>query len=330
MNLIQKRRLAKIAAQNEKKEAAKPANKNGKGVAPVVSKLRQNMAKKAVQKPVDSEKLAAKKTESEADKKDAGLENQVDDLKDNVEDQADKTDDLAGTVEKQGEQIDGVKDDVNELENRVDFVEHDVQSIKDKLDEDGATGNPELETHKVIMDDAIDEMKNLEDIEDRDSYKAEAIKRVEAFVMGYVGSAAKYPNIVAVWMMIFLFDLGDIARAIPLALHLATQKIHKMPQRFNSSIYQFICDYVYDWSVKQLEANKSAGPYLDDVMKAIESEKWQLSDIVHGKMYAIHGKHLEALGEDEAALNAFEKAMGLNERAGVKKKIERLRAKLKV
>lgn len=268
--------------------------------------------------------------DKKADEKVDGLENQVDDLKDNVEDQADKTDDLAETVEQQGEQIDGVKDNVNDLENRVDYVEHDVQSIKELLEEDGTTGNPELETHKVIMGDAITEMKNLEDIEDRDSYKAEAIKRVEAFVMGYVESAAKYPNIVAVWMMVFLFDLGDIARAVPLALHLATQKIHKMPQRFNSSVYQFICDYVYDWSVKQLEANKSAGPYLEQVIQAIESEKWQLSDIVHGKMYAIHGKHLEALGEDEAALNAFEKAMDLNERAGVKKKIERLTAKLKV
>jgi archaellum component FlaC len=254
----------------------------------------------------------------------------VDDFKDNVEDQAGKTDDLAETVENQGEQIDNVKDDINNLEDRVDYVEHDVQNIKEKLDDSEFVGNPELETHKAIMDGAIDEMKNLEDIENRDPYKAEAIKRVEAFVMGYVESAAKYPNIVAVWMMVFLFDLGDIARAVPLALHLATQKIHKMPQRFSSSVYQFICDYVYDWSVKQLEANKSAGPYLDDVMKAIESEKWPLSDIVHGKMYAIHGKHLEVLGEDEAALNAFEKAMGLNERAGVKKKIERLRAKLKV
>ena len=34
--------------------------------------------------------------------------------------------------------------------------------------------------------------------------------------------------------------------------------------------------------------------------------------------------------ENEAALKAYEKAMELNSRAGVKKNIERLRAKLKV
>ena len=213
----------------------------------------------------------------------------------------------------------------------MDWVENDVQKIKEKLEDDSeCIGNPELETHKAILAACKDDMLNVEDIEERKAYKAETIKKLEAFVNGYVESAAKYPNIVAVWVMVWLFDLGDIARAVPLALHLATQKIHIMPTRFNSSIFQFICDYVYDWAVKQLEANKSAGPYLEQIIKAIESEKWQLSDIVHGKMYAIHGKHLEALGEDERALSAFEKAMTLNERAGVKKKIERLRAKLKV
>jgi hypothetical protein len=359
MSLIKKRRLERIALINAQNQAAKPANKSGKDEAPVLSKVQQKLMNKKAEKAkakaeadkaetekaiakAEAEKTAAEKAKSETENTGSeklddlehqvdGMESSVDDLKADVESQGEKTDELAGTVDELSDDLGSVKSDVSDLDYRVDHVENDVQNIKDKLDDDSKfVGNPELETHKVIMGDAIDEMKNLEDIEDRDSYKAEAIKRVEAFVMGYVESAAKYPNIVAVWMMVFLFDLGDIARAVPLALHLAKQKIHKMPQRFNSSVYQFIGDYVYTWAVKQLEANKSAGPYLEQVIQAIESEKWQLSDIVHGKMYAIHGKHLEALGEDERALSAFEKAMTLNERAGVKKKIERLRAKLKV
>tara|TARA_R110000764_G_scaffold25543_2_gene61148 strand:+ start:1541 stop:2539 length:999 start_codon:yes stop_codon:yes gene_type:complete len=280
----------------------------------------------AVESKDASEKAAS---ESPAGEKNDALKNQMDSVEGSVDDL--KADELAGSVGELSDDLDGVKDDIGSLENRVDDVENDVQKIKEKLEDDSEyIGNPELETHKVILAACKDDMLNVEDIEERKVYKAETIKKLEAFVNGYVESAAKYPNIVAVWVMVWLFDLGDIARAVPLALHLATQKIHNMPTRFNSSIYQFICDYVYDWAVKQLEANKSAGPYLEQVIQAIESEKWQLSDIVHGKMYAIHGKHLEALGEDEGALSAFEKAMTLNERAGVKKKIERLKAKLKV
>jgi tetratricopeptide (TPR) repeat protein len=280
----------------------------------------------AVESKDASEKAAS---ESSAGENNDALKNQMDSVEGSVDDL--KADELAGSVGELSDDLDGVKDDVGSLENRVDDVENDVQKIKEKLEDDSEyIGNPELETHKVILAACKDDMLNVEDIEERKAYKAETIKKLEAFVNGYVDSAAKYPNIVAVWVMVWLFDLGDIARAVPLALHLATQIIHNMPTRFNSSIYQFICDYVYDWAVKQLEANKSAGPYLEQVIQAIESEKWQLSDIVHGKMYAIHGKHLEALGEDEGALSAFEKAMTLNERAGVKKKIERLKAKLKV
>jgi hypothetical protein len=353
MNLIQQRRLARLAKQNAKNEASKPANKDDKGNKPVVSKLRQNMEKaKAAAVPVVDQKEAlkaekakakaesdkAEKAKSEAEKADSeklddlehqvdGVESSVDDLKADVESQGEKTDELAGTVDELSDDLGSVKSDISDLDDRMDWVENDIEKIKEKLgDENEYIGNPELETHKAILAASIDEMLNVEDIEDRKAYKAEAIVKLEAFVNGYVQSAAKYPNIVAVWFMIWLFDLGDIARALPLALHLAKQKIHNMPTRFSSSIETFICDQMYDWAKAKLEANKSAGPYLDDLIKTIESEKWKLSDIVHGKMYAMHGKHLEVLGEEEAALSAFEKAMSLNSAAGVKKKMEKLQA----
>jgi DNA repair exonuclease SbcCD ATPase subunit len=353
MNLIQQRRLARLAKQNAKNEAAKPANKDDKGNKPVVSKLRQNMQKaKAAAVPVVDQKEALKaekaKAKAESDKAEKakaetenpeseklddlesqvdGVEGSIDELKTDVESQGVKTDELAGTVDELSDDLGSVKSDISDLDDRMDWVENDIEKIKEKLgDENEYIGNPELETNKAILAASIDEMLNVEDIEDRKAYKAEAIVKLEAFVNGYVQSAAKYPNIVAVWFMIWLFDLGDIARALPLALHLAKQKIHNMPTRFSSSIETFICDQMYDWAKAKLEANKSAGPYLDDLIKTIESEKWKLSDIVHGKMYAMHGKHLEVLGEEEAALSAFEKAMSLNSAAGVKKKMEKLQA----
>ncbi len=350
MNLIQRRRLARLAKQNAKNEAAKPANKDNNGNKPVVSKLRQNMQKaNAAAVPVidqeealkaEAEKAAAEKAKAEAEKADSeksgdlesqvdGVEGSVDELKTDVESQGEKTDELAGTVENLNADLESVKDDVSDIENRVDDVEYDVQKIKEKLgDETEYLGNPELETHKAIVVNSLDEMGDVEDIEDRLSYKAEAVKKVEAFVTDYVESGVKYPNIVAVWMMVWLFDLGDIAKAIPLALHLASQKIQKMPGKFKSNIYTFICDYVYDWAAAKIEANESAGPYLERVIKAIESDDWDVTNIVRGKMYAMYGKHLDALAEDEDALKAYERAMQLNPRAGVKKNANKLRAKL--
>jgi hypothetical protein len=325
MSLIKKRRLERIALINAQNQAAKPANKSGKDEAPVLSKVQQKlMNKKAEKAKAKAEAEKAETEKAEAEKAKAETENPESEKLDDLEHQVDG---VESSVDELSDDLNSVKSDVSDLDDRMDWVENDVQKIKDKLQDDSEfIGNPELETNKAILAASIDEMLNVEDIEDRKAYKAEAIVKLEAFVNGYVQSAAKYPNIVAVWFMIWLFDLGDIARALPLALHLAKQKIHNMPTRFSSSIETFICDQMYDWAKAKLEANKSAGPYLDDLIKTIESEKWKLSDIVHGKMYAMHGKHLEVLGEEEAALSAFEKAMSLNSAAGVKKKMEKLQA----
>lgn len=355
MSLIKKRRLERSALINAQNQAAKTVNKSGKGEAPVLSKMQQKLMDKKAEKAkaeakaeaekVEAEKAEAKKAEAEKGKSDAentdseklddlehqvdGVEGSVDELKTDVESQSEKTDELAGTVDELGNDLDSVRSDVSDLDYRVDHVENDIEKIKEKIgDENEYIGNPELETHKAILAASIDEMLNVEDIEDRKAYKAEAIVKLIDFVNGYVSSAAKYPNIVAVWVMIWLFDLGDIARALPLALHLAKQKIHNMPTRFKSEIEAFICDQMYDWAAAQLKANKSAGPYLEQLINTIESEKWQLPDVVHGKMYAMYGKHLDALAENEAALKAYEMAMEINPRAGVKKSIERLTATL--
>jgi len=280
MNLIQQRRLAKLAKQNTsiaQPKKTEPSESKGP------SKLRQGMQ---------------------------------------------KTSSTVSKSQKLESQIEGVKDDVNDLDNRVDWVESDIEKIKDRLGDGEYIGNPELETHKVIVADTIDEMLHIEDIEDRKAYKAEAIVKLEAFVNGYVKGAAKYPNIVAVWFMIWMFDLGDIARALPLGLHLAKQKIHRMPERFSATIYVFICDQVYDWANDQLKANRSAGPYLYELIKTMEQDSWQLPDVVRGKMYVMLGKHLYELTEYPEALSAFEKAMAINPRAGAKGKINELTEKL--
>jgi len=233
---------------------------------------------------------------------------------------------LKGQAKKQP--LEFVKDDVIQLENRVDDHDDELQDLKAKLEETDATGNPELETQKAVVAACIESMRDYEDIDDRKPLKAEASVRIEAFVNGYVEGKAKYQNIVAVWYMVWLFDLADIAKAVPLALHLAKQKIQKMPSRFNSEIETFICDQVYSWAAVQLKAKRSAGPYLDDVIKTLESEKWTLPDVVKGKMYAMRGKHFEVTGDDKAALTDYEKAMSINSRAGVKKNIEKLKEKL--
>ncbi len=264
------------------------------------------------------------------------LENQVegvkDDLAEGLESQAGELSEVSEKLDKSlgelSDDLDSVQCDVSDLENRADGHDDDIQELKSKFDEGESKGNPELETHKAIVEQCLETIRSIDDIDERKPYKAEACKRIEPFVSGYVESKAKYPNSVAIWFMIWLFDLEDIDKAVPLALHLIAQNIHKMPMRFKSSGQTFICDEVYKWAAKQLEQHKSAGPYLGDVIKVLEADKWKLPVLVNGMMYMMRAKHFEAMGEDKAALADYEKAMSINSRAGAAKIIPKLKAKL--
>lgn len=187
------------------------------------------------------------------------------------------------------------------------------------------TGVQDLEYYQLVVTAYVEKMRDIEDIEERKPLKAEAIKAVEQFVTDYVAKEANYPNSVAVRLVVWLFDLGDVASAVPLALHLIKQGIHVTPAEFSSDLPTFVSDQVYDWANTQLKANKPAGPYLHNVVKAMLEEGWDMHEAVRGKMVAMLGKHYELAGQDDEAIKAYELALKENEAAGVKTRLDKLK-----
>lgn len=196
-----------------------------------------------------------------------------------------------------------------------------VQTVETKAE----TSVQDLEYFQLVVDSYVEKMQGMEDIEERKPLKAEAIKTLEPFVADYVTKAALYPNSVAVRMLVWLFDLDDIMAAVPLALHLIKQGVHKTPGSFNSDLPTFVCDQVYDWANTQLKANKPAGPYLHNVVQSMLDDGWDMHEAVRGKMLAIMGKHFELAGQDEDAIKNYEQALRENEAAGVKTRLDKLK-----
>ena len=325
MNVIQQRRAAKLAAKKKQAEqqqaAAKKHAEQAKAEASAApakkpSKLRQKLAKATDQQIKD------------LDHKVDGLEGQVDDMDHDLTETQGKVDQLDDQVNGLDDAVDGLQNEVNDLDKRVTSHDDDINELRARLDSEEGTGNPELEEAKETVAKCIEETRTIEDIADRAPVKAEAVKRLEAFVMKYIESAAAYPNIAAVWFMIWLFDLADIPRAVKVGLHLAKQGIHNMPTRFSSNIYTYICDNVYDWADAELKAERSAGPYLQQIVEAMEAQGWEVPIMVRSKLHAMLGKHLEAQGQYKEALEEYETTMSINERGGVKKRISAMKEKL--
>lgn len=184
------------------------------------------------------------------------------------------------------------------------------------------SGNNLLEQLQAAMAVDLARIKDCDTIEAKAAVKSELLLNYLPFVNAYVEKGQDTPNSVAVWVMIWLFDVGNIEKALELGLWLVKTGTQVMPSQFGSSLETFICDYTYDYAEKQLKAEQSASPYLDELVSTMQVDQWQLNDIVESKMYAMFAKHYFRTGDDEncvAMCELAEKAHRAGEAgAGVK------------
>ncbi|UOA08600.1 phage terminase small subunit [Methylobacter sp. S3L5C] len=179
----------------------------------------------------------------------------------------------------------------------------------------------------AMMVDQI-KIKNEVTLEGKARVKALVLPTYLEFVGVYVGQEQNYPNDVAVQVMIWLLDVGNIHDGLELALCLVKQG-QKMPVKFNRDIPTFLCDFFYDWAGAELKKEHSASPYLDTLTAVAENDSWAVHPLCMSKLFAMLAKHKEQSGEYQTALALCLKAEAINpEKAGVKGLKERVQAKL--
>ncbi len=170
-------------------------------------------------------------------------------------------------------------------------------------------------------------LKTLTTLEDKANYKRTALQDLEPFVQEYLLQGHNYPNDVAVWLAIWYIDCGMIEPWLRLALHLQAQG-QKMPPMFSSSMEVWICDQIYDYAADKYKNQQSADPYFWAVLAVLDEHKWDLYEPVGSKMWAMAAK-LASLKDDHAMVVTFgEKALAMNDRAGVKKLVNAAKAAL--
>jgi hypothetical protein len=148
----------------------------------------------------------------------------------------------------------------------------------------------DLKHYQALMPNDLLKLKVIQDIAEKAVLKKVLLEKYQPFIEQYLTENHCYPNTVAIRVMIWAFDVGNVDFGTRLGLVLAKQKCHQMPQEFNRSIERFLCDMIYDWSAEELKKNRSASPYLDDVAEQV-STVWDLDGITSGKVYAMLAKH---------------------------------------
>jgi hypothetical protein len=150
------------------------------------------------------------------------------------------------------------------------------------------------------------------------------------FVKGYIDSGEHYPNDVAVQVMIWRIDAGDIEGGLNLALHLIGQRCHQLPPRFDRrDLETFCCDALYDWANEQLKKGISASPYMDALAAKLCGDQWDVHPAVASKVYVMLAKHKSRQGDYAACIDLCLKAQTANpDGAGVKTLLADARARI--
>lgn len=186
--------------------------------------------------------------------------------------------------------------------------------------------------YQAAMSADLASLKELKTLEEKQAAKRNMLPAYLSFVDDYVAQGHDYPNDIAVQVMIWLLDVGEIESGLNLALTLIKRGNQIMPAKFDRrDLETFVCDAVYDWANELLKKDQSANPYLQTTVDALRDGHWDVHPAVASKMFVMLAKHRKLEGDWQAVFDYCNLAETVNpEGAGVKTLRQEALAKIKV
>ena len=188
-------------------------------------------------------------------------------------------------------------------------------------------GPSRYEFFKAAIESDLGQLKTIDDVADKASYKSEALERNEylAYISEYRLSGQNFPNTVLAWVFIWLVDLKRWDAVLEL-LPLMVEQKQPLPTAFNTKHWPtFLIDQLYDegnyYLNKGAEAVSDSGIALvmHRLIAQLLTQDWSGSEVVGGKLYAMAAKLEQSQHNLGYALQFAVQATLINDGAGVKK-----------
>jgi len=170
-------------------------------------------------------------------------------------------------------------------------------------------------------------LKGIQSFEHRAEIKRQFLPEYQPWVEGVLQGDSGQPDTVLMTVMVWLIDIGDIGQALPIARY-ALKNDLAMPDQYQRTTACVLAEETAERALRELgqeeqdEAAFMGTDLIADVIALVDH--YDMPDQVRAKLYKAFGYGLRAAGELEPARQALLRALDLNDRAGVKKDIERL------
>lgn len=196
----------------------------------------------------------------------------------------------------------------------------------------------DFDMYKIGIESDLAQLKTFSELEKKHQYKREALANngYLEYIEEYQKCGANHPNIVLAWVFVWLVDLQRWNKVLEL-LPLMAEQQQPLPTKFNTKHWgTFVIDQLYDVGAATLEKAPKYNELFDIIrpfyvlIDLCEKNKWDVNDIVKGKLYAMTGKLEHLRFNFGNALHHYVSATQINDKAGVKKVAKDLAKQLNI
>jgi len=192
---------------------------------------------------------------------------------------------------------------------------------------DRPTGDA-YELHLAAIIEDTRRLHDIQSIERKVEAKRELLPNYEEYVKGVLQAAPGHQDEVLMTLMVWYLDVGDLETGLDIADYAVANGL-ETPDRYQRTTANLVAEEVAV-SALETEGEDPDGKFIQAVERTVNMfGESDMHDQVKAKLYKAYGYRLRDSGKPDQALDALERALKLNDRAGVKKDIEALRKELK-
>lgn len=170
-------------------------------------------------------------------------------------------------------------------------------------------------------------LKTVQSLARKLQAKAQFLPQYDAYISGVLASNSGVQDEVFVTILLWHIDVGNIAQALPLAEYALNHKL-VMPDRFERGLACTIAEEIAETAARLHNSENAVSSSLLQQTAELTADH-DMYDEARAKLYKALGQALEAEGSAADAIAAYEKALALHDKIGVKKFIEKLQRDLK-
>lgn len=183
---------------------------------------------------------------------------------------------------------------------------------------------------KNLHDDKV-LLKSVSSIADKVHIKKQALPAYQEWIDGITAAGTvQADDRIAATVIVWMIDCGLLDEAMPLAdvlIHSGLESADEYSRSMPEIIVEQMADQIESGSEISAESLKTLIEWAT-AKKEDGLHEINLADVIRAKLLKAAGEKAEAADDNEAALNLYRQAVGYNDKAGVKKRIEALEKQL--